>query len=210
MAEDIEEAEEEQETDETNEDAEDKESEKSEQKKAESEEKFTELDENLEEIVPDVPENAIQENNFFNNSFSGGLGGGGFVAPVLEAIEPPQEIPALEEITQTFPTSSVPQDNEQEVPYSQFSQYETNEREYELMRQEETRFNPTNGLVADNPFTTNLILNPFDHENRDARQAMAQGNELEAFQAEQQKYRERIEEDTALPFRKKRGKTKGF
>ncbi|HUS50966.1 MAG TPA: hypothetical protein VMZ91_12435 [Candidatus Paceibacterota bacterium] len=207
MAKDIEEAEEEQETDE---DAEDKESEKSGQEKAESEEKFTELtelDENLEEIVPDVPENAIQENNFFNNSFSGG---GGFVAPVLEATEAPQEIPALEEITQTFPTSSVSQDNEQEVPYSHFSQYETNEREYELIRQEETRFNPTNGLVADNPFTTNLILNPFDHENRDARQSMAQGNELEAFQAEQQKYRERIEEDTALPFRKKRGKTKGF
>ena len=166
-----------------------------------NEEELDDLEENVNQ------QNIIQENNnFFMNN------GAEFVAPVLEDTGQIQEIPTLEETASAIPTTAAAtdEDEQREIPYSGFSQYEENEREYELMRQEESRFDPTSGLVSDDfVIRREAISNPFGQQDIGTMQdrAMAQGNELEAFQIEQEKYRERLDEDTAPPFRR-RGKKK--
>ncbi len=168
-----------------------------------------EINESTEESELEEP--SVSHNIIEDNEFSAGFYPGEFVAPVLEASETPQEIQTLEDVTQDAPaTSNSNNSGQQNIPYADFSQSEQSDREYEARREMETRFVPTNGLIADTSDTINPIRDPYP---RGLGGGMNQGwdsrDELAEFAEEQKKYQEKIDDETSLPFRRSR-RTRGF
>ena len=199
----LEENEEESETDETMENSEEQKSSDETAEPKENSDEEIDTSELEEQIVPD---NIIED-----NGFSGGFYPGEFVAPVLEASETPQEIQTLEDVTQNAPaTSNSNSPSQQNISYADFSQSEQSEREYEARREMETRFVPTDGLIAGTSDTITPIRDPYPRGlGGGMNQNWAPGDELAEFSEEQKKYQEKIEDETSLPFRRSR-RTKGF
>lgn len=179
------------------------------EKKDENSEEQENSDEEID--ISELEEQSVPDNIIEDNEFSAGFYPGEFVAPVLEFSEVPQEITNLEDATQDAPTrQNSSNSGQQNIPYADFSQSEQSEREYEARKEMETRFVPTNGLIADTSDTINPIRDPYPRGLGGGMNSdWGSRDELADFAEEQKKYQEKIDDETSLPFRRSR-RTRGF
>jgi len=171
----------------------------------EQEEESEEQEEDEEPIEEGIEQRFIEEEPVIELASSGRLS-----APVLEASETPQV--DIEEVAEATPSKTSDQgvnyvaSSQQGESSYQFSQYEQDQRQEEVTRQEERRFNP---VRFEESTSVQPIQNPFARDaGRMATNMNALPENTQEFARKQEDYETQIEEK--LPFQRGRRKREIF
>jgi len=140
----------------------------------------------------------------------------GFSAPILNSNESDFSDEPAEKLEQTAETAPAIKQNENDTgyatrtgdeKYTSFSQYENDMKKYESEGREGIR--PV-GMLDEERSSRDVFANQFNQFHSQQRnsgtgrtQEIAEQSAIESFQREQEKYKERIQEETAPSFRRK-------